>query len=170
MERSTTADNPANSPASVLVSACLLGVCCRYDGGTRPDRRLVEALEREGRRIVPVCPEQLGGLPTPRAPAEITRGDGRDVLAGGAKVIDVDGADVTTEHVRGARAVLHIARLLGCGRAYLQEKSPACGVRTIKRGGETRPGMGVTAALLESSGIRLFGVGSDCSGAAQVRE
>jgi len=143
---------------SAIVSACLLGVRCRYDGGTCADRALMDRLMREGCCVVPVCPEQLGGLPTPRAPAEITRGDGASVLEGEARVVNADGADVTQEHVRGAREVLALAKSLGCGSAWLKEKSPACGVTAIKRGNQTCPGMGVAAALLRSSGIEVFGV------------
>lgn len=142
---------------SVIVSACLLGVRCRYDGGTCRDRALMDRLMREGCCVVPVCPEQLGGLPTPRAPAEITRGDGVSVLEGEARLVNVDGTDVTEQYVRGARAVLALAEPLGCGSAWLKEKSPACGVTVIKRGDQTCSGMGVTAALLRSSGIEVLG-------------
>ena len=141
----------------VLVSACLLGVRCRYDGGTCLDRDLIDRLANENCAIVPVCPEQLGGLPTPRPPAEITVGDGHTVLAGKAKLIDADGADVTEQYVRGAQEVVRLAQLFGCRQAYLREKSPACGVKEIKRGDQAHPGPGVAAALLGSSGVDVFG-------------
>ncbi len=143
----------------VLVSSCLLGVCCRYDGSGALDRQLIGRLQRDGSPIIPVCPEQLGGLPTPRPPAEIEHGDGHTVLAGEARLIDAHGADVTEAYVRGAREALRIAKLLGCRCAWLKEKSPACGVEKIKDGDQTRPGMGVAAALLKSAGVEVFGVG-----------
>ena len=143
---------------TVLVSACLLGVHCRYDGAAKPDRARIDRLAQQGRHLVPVCPEQLGGLPTPRAPAEITNGDGTTVLAGAARVVNTDGVDVTEQYVRGAEEVLRLAKRLGCRRAVLKEKSPACGVRTVKRGDETRPGIGVAAALLKREGLDLEGV------------
>lgn len=142
---------------SVLVSACLFGVRCRYEGDARPDRELIARLERDGCHVVPICPEQLGGLPTPRPPAEITRGDGRTVLAGEARVIASDGADVTGQYVRGAAEAVRIAQLLGCRRAYLKEGSPACGVEKIKRGDRTCRGPGVAAAALERSGVQVSG-------------
>jgi uncharacterized protein YbbK (DUF523 family) len=140
----------------VLISACLLGVRCRYDGGSKPDPVLIERLRADGVHLVPVCPEQLGGLPTPRPPAEIHGGDGRDVLDGRARVINADGRDVTGPYVRGADETLAIARQFGCRRAILKTKSPACGPRTIKRGERTIPGIGVTAALLQRHGIELI--------------
>jgi uncharacterized protein YbbK (DUF523 family) len=143
--------------SSVLVSACLAGVHCRYDGGCRRDDALIQQLQSEGCVIVPVCPEQLGGLPTPRPPAEIVSGDGSAVLAGESKVINKNGADVTQPYVSGAEETLRIAELLGCGRAYLKEKSPACGVRAIQRGGRTCEGRGVAAALLASAGVEIIG-------------
>lgn len=142
----------------VLVSACLVGVRCRYDGGSRPHPDLCEQFRQDGSRVVPVCPEQLGGLPTPRPAAEITTGDGHAVLEGKARVVDVGGADVTEVYVRGAEEAVRIARLAGCRRAWFKEKSPACGVRTIRRGGEVCPGAGVAAALLQSSGVEVIGV------------
>lgn len=144
--------------ASALVSACVVGVRCRYDGGARFGGELVERLRREGCEIVPVCAEQLGGLPTPRPPAEITTGDGRAVLAGEERVVNAEGADVTEAYVRGAEETSRIAQLLGCGRAYLKEGSPACGVNTITRGGQTCGGMGVAAASLASAGVDVIGV------------
>jgi len=146
-----------NESTPVLVSACLLGVRCRYDGGERLDRALLDQLRRDGCVIIPICPEQLGGLPTPRPPAEIKGGDGRDVLSGRAVLTNVEGADVTAAYLRGAGEALRLARRLGCRRAVLKEKSPACGVAWIKQGDADVPGMGVAAALLSSEGVELAG-------------
>jgi uncharacterized protein YbbK (DUF523 family) len=142
----------------VLVSACLLGVRCRYDGGSRPDAALLDLLAPESIHAIPVCPEQLGGLSTPRAPAEIRGGDGRDVLGGRARVINQVGVDVTDHYIRGAREVFRLAQRFGCTRACLKTKSPACGPRSIKRGAETVPGLGVAAALLDENGLELIPV------------
>ena len=136
-----------------LISACLVGVECRYDGGTKDDprwRRLVETGE-----AIPVCPEQLGGLPTPRRPSEIESGDGKDVLAGRVRVVDSDGIDRTDAFLKGAGEALRIARISGADEAILKERSPSCGCREIHRNGEVVPGMGVTAALFESEGIAV---------------
>jgi uncharacterized protein YbbK (DUF523 family) len=140
----------------MLVSACLLGLCTRFDG---KDCRSDEAVAAcEDCVPVPVCPEQLGGLPTPRPPAEIERGDGRDVLAGTSRILNEQGADVTAQFLQGARATADIARLLGIRRALLKEGSPSCGVRRIKRGERDLAGGGVTAVLLQHEGVRVQGV------------
>lgn len=139
----------------VIVSACLLGLRTRYDG---KDAFSVEAVSLlEGRTIVPVCPEQLGGLPTPRPAAAISGGDGTDVIAGASAVVALGGVDVTVQFVKGAMDTLQIARLCGAQEAYLKEKSPSCGASLICRGGECVRGMGVTAALLASEGIVIKG-------------
>jgi uncharacterized protein YbbK (DUF523 family) len=138
----------------VLVSACLAGRACRYDGSAGGDDE-VAALVREGRAIL-VCPEVEGGLGTPRPPAEITGGDGADVLAGSAKVLTEAGEDVTEKYLSGARSALQLARERGVGRAILKARSPSCGHGAIYDGtfsGKTVPGEGVTAALLISEGI-----------------
>lgn len=147
----------SDSPAEpVLVSACLLGLRTRYDG---TDCRREAVLEKtRGCCVIPVCPEQLGGLPTPRTPAELSGGDGRDVLAGCARVTRKDGQDVTENHLRGAQEVLKLAQMFGVRRAVLKEKSPACGVTIVKHDGHDAPGIGVTAALLEQNGIELEGI------------
>jgi uncharacterized protein YbbK (DUF523 family) len=134
-----------------LVSACLVGIKCRYDGRHKTCHTLVKRL-RAG-ELVPVCPEQLGGLPTPRKKSRIVNGDGTDVLAGRARVVDEDDRDVTRHFVRGAREVLTLARRLGATSALLKQKSPSCGYGRIVRNGRTVRGNGVTAALLLASGI-----------------
>lgn len=134
----------------ILVSACLLGEPCRYDGGSRPDGN-VRKLEREY-RLVPVCPECLGGLPTPREPSEI-RGD---------RVVSRTGTDVTAQYRRGAEAALAVAKENGCRVALLKERSPSCGAGKVHNGrfdGGLTDGDGITAALLMENGIAVFGEG-----------
>lgn len=142
--------------APILVSACLLGLPTRYDGGhcRRDD---VERLA-EGCPLVPVCPEQLGGLPTPREPAQINWGDGQDILEGRSRAMTRREEDVTVQLVRGAAAVAEIARVLGAKRALLKEGSPSCGVKRIKRNGEEVAGMGVTTARLRWEGLQVEGL------------
>ncbi len=148
----------------VLVSACLAGVHSRYDGGSNSNKALIQRLQLEGCLVVPVCPEQLGGLPTPRPAAEIAGGDGRSVLAGESSVLTEDGADVTQHYVRGAEEAMRIAALLGCTHAYLAEGSPSCGTHTLKRKGETCDGQGVASALLAAGGVVVVGVDPSASG------
>ena len=95
---------PQKYPEIYLVSACLVGLCTRYDSRLKPDEECIRKLS--GRHWVPVCPEQLGGLPTPRAPADLVGGDGNDVLAGRARVVTRDGVDVTSHFIGGARQCL----------------------------------------------------------------
>ncbi|MBU2601282.1 MAG: DUF523 domain-containing protein [Actinobacteria bacterium] len=149
----------------VLVSACLLGLPVRFDGGCR---RIDTVLGlADSHTVIPVCPEQLGGLSTPRPPAEI---QGRDIAGGGddaggrapsagVVVTTEDGRDVTAELERGARAVADIARLVGARVAVLKARSPSCGCGETYDGtftGTLRPGSGVTAALLEREGVRVL--------------
>lgn len=132
----------------ILISACLLGCACRYDGQSKPHSLALE-LAKQG-LAVPVCPEQLGGLPTPRQPSE-RRGD---------RVVTRDGRDVTAEYRRGAEEALRLAELFGCGTAVLKEKSPSCGSGLIHDGsfaGGLAPGDGVTAEVLKARGIRVLG-------------
>ena len=130
----------------MIVSACLAGFPCRYDGKARPCAQVVE-LVRAGKAI-PVCPEQLGGLPTPRTSCEIR--DGR--------VVDAEGRDRTEAFERGARAVLQIAQTYGATEALLQSRSPSCGSGRIYDGSFTKTltaGDGVTARLLKENGIQV---------------
>lgn len=137
----------------LIVSACLAGYRCRYDGGVKPDAEVIE-LVRSGNAI-PVCPEALGGLSMPREPAECTQ-DGAAVLTGRGRVVSRTGADVTEAFLKGAHESLRIARLYGCERAILKANSPSCGCGTIYDGsfsGGKKPGDGVTAALFKINGI-----------------
>jgi uncharacterized protein YbbK (DUF523 family) len=147
---------PGSAPELVLVSACLAGCACRYDGGANPTSE-VARLVAEGRAIQ-VCPEEDGGLPTPRPPAEIVGGDGHDVLEGRARVMTKDGTDVTDIYLTGARIALERARAAGVTKAILKARSPSCGKGAIYDGTFTRTratGDGVTAALLMRNGIEV---------------
>ena len=154
-------DNKAKAASAVLVSACLLGVNSRYDGSSAEDPALIALIgPLKSNGVIPVCPEQLGGLCTPRAMAEIIGddggGDGRAVLDSKARVIDSGGADVTESFIKGAREVLKIATLAGARVMYSKERSPSCGVERIDGAGAPR-GAGVTAALLKEAGIEVIG-------------
>lgn len=134
----------------LLVSACLLGVNCRYNAEPKalPDDLLSRLLERH--TVVPVCPEQLGGLTTPREPSERQ----------GARVVMRSGRDVTAAYARGAQEALRLARQFGCTAAVLKERSPSCGHGEIYDGtftGTRTSGDGVTAALLLENGIAVYG-------------
>ncbi len=119
----------------ILVSACLVGLRCRYDG-----KKTKKIRTREN--FIPVCPEQLGGLPTPRPCANLAGGKGNDVLVGRARVIDRKGKDVTKNFVRGARESGKLAKLYHINEAYLKRRSPSCGKD------------GVTTAYLKKRGIK----------------
>ncbi|HET7838804.1 MAG TPA: DUF523 domain-containing protein [Rectinemataceae bacterium] len=139
-----------------LVSACLLGIKCNYRAEGKAEAGLVAEFAQGG--LFPVCPEILGGLGCPRHAAEIVGGGGAEVLRGEAKVLDSDGEDLTSEFLKGAYAVLAIARSLGAEEAILIEKSPSCGCGWIFDGSFSHrliEGDGVTAALLKQHGIRV---------------
>ncbi|MBQ3104202.1 MAG: DUF523 domain-containing protein [Oscillospiraceae bacterium] len=133
---------------TVLVSACLLGQSCRYDGKSKPHADVQKLLTCC--HVVPVCPEIMGGLATPRPPAERC----------GEKVINRVGTDVTEQYCRGGEETLRLAKLFGCDTAILKERSPSCGSGEIYDGTFTkslRAGDGVTAELLKKNGIRVMG-------------
>lgn len=131
----------------ILISACLLGVKCRYDGGGKP---CPAALALAGtHELIPVCPEQLGGLPTPRMPSEIRDG----------QVIRRDGVSVDEAYRRGAAEAARLAKLFSCELAVLKARSPSCGCGCIYDGsftGTLIPGDGVTAALLKQQGLQVI--------------
>lgn len=131
-----------------LVSACLLGVNCRYNAEPVPVPGVMELMERH--MLIPVCPEQLGGLSTPREPAEICNG----------RVFSQNGTDVTENYCRGAKETLRLAKLFGCKYAILKERSPSCGYGKIYDGtfsNKLTDGDGFTAALLKKNGITVLG-------------
>ncbi len=136
----------------VLISACLLGIRCRYDGRSKTSRLI---LQIPGIIPVPVCPEQLGGLPTPRSSAYFVGGDGRAVIRRNARVQNRAGEDVTRSFLLGARYTCRIVRMLGIRHAILKEGSPSCGTNRVCVEGGILEGLGVTAAMLERQGICL---------------
>ncbi|MBW1609541.1 MAG: DUF523 domain-containing protein [Deltaproteobacteria bacterium] len=147
----------------VLVSACLMGEPVRYDGSAVKifDRRLLEYWHAQ-ERVVPFCPEVAGGLSIPRPCSEILDGDGKKVLRGDARVINVHGEDVTESFLKGAQKVMELARSMKIHMAVLKDGSPSCGSAYIYDGrfaGVKKPGKGVTAALFEENDIRVFSEG-----------
>ena len=137
---------------NILVSACLLGIACKYSGGDNACPALLQALRQSGHTLIPVCPEVLGGLPTPRMPSERR----------GACVVRKDGRDVTAEYRRGAECALETARREGVLAAVLKERSPSCGSGEIYDGtftGALTAGDGVTAELLKANGMTVYGEG-----------
>ncbi len=132
----------------IIVSACLAGYRCRYDGKTVPNEEIVALMKRGD--AIPVCPEMMGGLPCPRVPSERT--------ADGTRVIARDGSDVSDAFGSGAQETLRIARMYDCKRAILKARSPSCGVGKIYDGsftGTLRDGNGVTAQLLMENGVSV---------------
>ncbi len=142
----------------VLVSACLLGRECRYDGRHNRDSALERELDEQGLRAVPFCPEEHGGLGTPRPAAWIEARSAEHVLAGEARVVTDDGRDVTAEFVRGAEGALETCKTHAIRLALLKERSPSCGVAQTHVAGVAVDGPGVTAALLARHGIEVRGV------------
>ena len=141
----------------IAVSSCLLGFCVRYDGQHQLYTPLKELYEAG--KVVSICPEVFGGLPTPRAPAEIVGGNGEDVLLGQAKIIDSQGIDVTQPFVRGAEIALKKVQDLNISLVVLKANSPSCGSQQIYSGefnGSLKAGMGVCAALFKQNNIQIL--------------
>jgi uncharacterized protein YbbK (DUF523 family) len=143
----------------LLVSACLLGQKVRYDGSDKEQRdALLNELIAQN-RVVAICPEVAGGLSVPRLPAEIQNGNGAAVLDGQARLLDSSGKDVTAEFISGARQALALAQQHNIRAAILKARSPSCGNAQIYDGNFNKrliDGSGVTAALLERHGIKVF--------------
>ena len=139
----------------ILVSACLLGLATRYDGKTKRSKAVMEYLQGENLLPIPICPEQLAGMPTPREKTFFKSGNGLDVLAGEGHVVSESGESMNDIFCRGASMVLQIGHLSHCRRALLKERSPSCGVHLIYRGDARVPGSGVTTALLIEEGFEV---------------
>lgn len=142
-----------------LISKCLLGVPCRFDGQERINEGTAtfKALLDSG--SIAVCPEESGGLPTPRPPAEIQGGTGEEVLEGKSKIVNIDGRDVTSEYLLGAKEILETAQQSEIKMAILKSRSPACGVEQIYDGsfnGRLKKGRGIAAALLIKNNIKVI--------------
>ncbi len=136
----------------ILVSACLLGLCCRYDGQSKRSDRVLALMEKH--ELIPVCPEQLGGLPTPRSPAEIRNG----------RVINSLGQDVTAQYEKGAAEALRLYDLLRCDCALLKARSPSCGAEQVYDGtfsGTLISGQGIAAKLLSQHHITVLSEEND---------
>ena len=137
--------NKPELPEKYLVSACLTGLCTRYDARIKPSSACMKLLK--GALWIPVCPEQLGGLATPRTPADLVGGNGSDVLACKANVVTRSGENVTAQFIKGAHQCLEIVQAQHIQTACLKAGSPSCGLN---------PKIGVTAALLQHHGIRII--------------
>ena len=141
----------------ILISACLCGVNCKYNHENNSHPFFIELIKTG--QAIPICPEQLGGLPTPRPACEILNGTGREVLEGTADVVGKDGQVLTAQFIRGAQETLKVAHLVHATTAILKGRSPSCGVNIIYDGTFTSriiPGDGVTAAFLRESGVQVL--------------
>ncbi len=140
----------------VLISACLMGFNCRYNGKNCLSKYIDVYLKNFN--LIPVCPEQLGGLPTPREKSEINHGDGFYVIKGKSRVINHSGTDVTENFLKGANEILNFVRMYGIKKAYFKDKSPSCGVTKVYNKKNLINGVGVTTALLIENNVEVFGV------------
>ncbi|MEC1622245.1 2-thiouracil desulfurase family protein [Bacillus mojavensis] len=141
----------------ILVSSCLGGIECRYNGSHAASEKIRKLIEEK--QAVMACPELLGGFSTPREPAEIIGGTGEDVLNGSAKIITSSGEDVTDLYMKGAAQTLTYAKKINASAVILKENSPSCGSNFIYNGsfsGKKIAGNGVTAALLKQAGYRVI--------------
>ena len=149
-------EHPKTNGETILVSACLLGLPTRYDGKAKRSQDVLDYLRREKLTPIPVCPEQLAGMTTPRDKTFFQSGDGRAVLAGNGEAVSENGKSMNAIFCRGAKMTLEIARLSGCRRALLKEGSPSCGVHRVYLGEDKVAGVGVTSALLLNSGLDVI--------------
>ena len=143
----------------IIISKCLLGIPCRFDGKAIKQNNSDILINLPNKGAIPVCPEEMGGLPTPRPPAEIQGEDGMDVINGNINVETIGKEDVSTAYVKGAMETLQLARDNEIELAILKSRSPACGCGQIYDGtfnGKLKKGDGVTTALLKSAGYRVI--------------
>ena len=142
---------------TVLVSSCLLGLKTRYDGTDNYSKAVIDYLSSNQLIPIPVCPEQLAGLATPRPKCWFNCGDGKAVINRQGSLCDEAGVNVTNIFISGAKETLKLANLTHCKHAILQQRSPSCGTKKIYLQGELTTGIGVTSALLKQNGIQVFG-------------
>ena len=145
-----------NESQPIAISACLLGIPCRYNNQGKSDQEAITIFVNN--RCIAICPETMASLPTPRPACEINQGDGHDVLSGQAKVVDKDGHDYSEDFIKGAKKCLDIIKKAGVKEVILKSGSPSCGAVNIYDGsfsGHQKKGQGVFAALLQEHGIRI---------------
>ncbi|SEA65547.1 Uncharacterized conserved protein YbbK, DUF523 family [Desulfuromusa kysingii] len=140
----------------ILVSSCLLGLNTRYDATDNYCQAVVDFIESHHYTPIPICPEQLAGLPTPRPKCWFSCGDGASVLAGNGKLINEHNDDLTATFLHGARESLKIAEMTNCKLAILQQRSPSCGSESIYLHEKQVEGIGITTAILKKNGIKVF--------------
>ncbi|MCF6266637.1 MAG: DUF523 domain-containing protein [Desulfuromusa sp.] len=140
----------------ILVSSCLLGLKTRYNGTDNYCQTVIDYIKKNQLTPIPVCPEQLAGLSTPRPKCWFDHGDGATALAGNGKLINENGQEVTKKFIHGAQECLKIAQLTHCSQAILQQRSPSCGSQSIYLNEELVKGVGVTTALLNKNGLKIF--------------
>lgn len=149
--------SPVNRKKEYIVSACLVGKCCVYDGSSNLVIQIKELMDSG--RAVALCPEELAGLKTPRPTAEIFNGSGEDVLKGKAYIFNKEGKDITINIIKGSREFLNIAKEYAIKKAILKTRSPCCGKGKIYDGtfsNRLRKGNGVTTALLLKNGVEVI--------------
>lgn len=140
----------------IIVSACLAGINCNYKGESKANERVI-SLIKEGK--APVCPEQLGGLTTPRSGARILSGKGEDILDKKSELITDNGNNITKEYIKGAEETLRIIKMFNCNTSILKQGSPSCGKGKTQGGNSERKlvqGDGVTVSLLKRNNIKVY--------------
>ena len=138
----------------LLVSACLVGFRCRYDGGYKTYGAVMSLLKKH--TWLPICPEQRAGLPTPRVPMAFAGGTGRAVLKGDARIVQLNGQEVTEPLLKASRSLVELVRVWGIKVGILKERSPSCGVKRAYVGDKLVGGMGVFTAMLIMEGVEVF--------------
>lgn len=139
----------------ILVSACLIGVPCRYNGTSALNEKLLEELREEV--ILAICPEVISGLGIPRIPFELPSLNYEKIIEGKEKILNKDNKDITDSILKGLFEIIEIVKLMRVKKAYLKEKSPCCGVSYIYINGIKKNGMGIFTYLLTKNGIKVFG-------------
>ena len=141
----------------ILVSSCLLGVKTRYDGTDNRNQEVIEYLRSNNLIPIPICPEQLAGLSTPRPKCWFSQGDGRTVVDKRGQLVTENGKDISEAFLHGASETLKIAKIADCTQAILQQRSPSCGTNSVYLNETLVAGEGVTTALLRKSGLIVIG-------------